>query len=118
MSKKLTRLPALLFENPMGLAFNRRLGQMTSRSSIKPRFFYDSKLIQSSVHHTCSFQKSFFSTTNTAKAAKMCRNTNLVYQKFMWVNQAKYQVITDKYEQDSAACNLCSDTKPPFFTEV
>lgn len=88
---------------------------MTSRSSIKPRLFYESKLIQSFVHHTCSFQKSLFSTLNTAKAAEMGRNTNLVYQKFMWVNQAKYQVITDKYEQDSTACNLCSDTKPLFY---
>lgn len=61
-----------------------------------------------------------FPTLNTAKAAKMCRNPTLAYQKLMWVDQAKHQVIPGKYKQDSAACNFCSYTKLLFFffTEV
>lgn len=70
----------------------------------------------SSIIHA-AFKKSLFSTLNTTKAAKMCRNTNLVYQKFMWVNQAEYQVIIGKHEQDSEACNLCSD-KPLFLVKL
>lgn len=90
---------------------------MTSRSS-NWRLFCYSKLVQTFVHHTHSFQKSLLSTLNTAKADKMCRNANLVYQKLIWVNQAKYQVLTDEYKQDSTACNLCADTKPLFLLKL
>lgn len=90
---------------------------MTSRSSNRRLFCY-SKLVQTWAHHTHSFQKSLLSTLNTAKADKMCRNANLVYQKLMWVNQAKHQVLTDKHKQDYAVCNLCADTKPLFLLKL
>lgn len=55
------------------------------------------------------FPKRLFFIMYTAKATKRQRNANPVYQNFMWANQAKYQVIIDKYQQDHTACRLCSD---------